>query len=51
MEEMLTENRIWKQRLVDVGIVSAEDAWKWGFSGVMLKRFWYLMGFKKKSTL
>lgn len=37
MEEMLTENRIWKQRLVDVGIVSAKDALDWGFSGVMLR--------------
>jgi len=37
MEEMLTENRIWKQRLVDVGIVSARDALNWGFSGVMLR--------------
>jgi NADH dehydrogenase (ubiquinone) Fe-S protein 2 len=37
MEEMLTSNRIWKQRLVDVGIVSASDAANWGFSGVMLR--------------
>jgi NADH dehydrogenase (ubiquinone) Fe-S protein 2 len=32
MEEMLTGNRIWKQRLVDIGIVSARDAADWGFS-------------------
>ena len=37
MEDMLTENRIWKQRLVDIGIVSATDACQWGFSGVMLR--------------
>ena len=37
IEDMLTENRIWKQRLVDVGVVSAEDAYNWGFSGVMLR--------------
>ena len=37
VEEMLTENRIWKQRLVDVGVVSAVDAQEWGFSGVMLR--------------
>ena len=37
VEEMLTENRIWKQRLVDIGVVSAEDASDWGFSGVMLR--------------
>ena len=37
IEEMLTENRIWKQRLVDIGIVSLKDAMDWGFSGVMLR--------------
>jgi len=37
MEEMLTENRIWKQRLVNIGIVSAEEALNWGFTGVMLR--------------
>jgi len=37
IEEMLTENRIWKQRLVDIGIVSSKDAENLGFSGVMLR--------------
>nr|AML60736.1 NADH dehydrogenase subunit 7 [Vischeria sp. CAUP Q 202] len=37
IEEMLTANRIWKQRLVDIGVVSAYDAAIWGFSGVMLR--------------
>jgi NADH dehydrogenase (ubiquinone) Fe-S protein 2 len=37
MEEMLTNNRIWKQRLVDIGVVSAKQALDWGFSGVMLR--------------
>jgi len=37
LEEMLTGNRIWKQRLVDIGVVTAEDAMNWGFSGVMLR--------------
>ncbi len=37
MEDMLTENRIWKQRLVDIGVVTSEDACQWGFSGVMLR--------------
>lgn len=37
MEELLTHNRIWKQRLVDIGIVSLESALLWGFSGVMLR--------------
>lgn len=37
MEEMLTSNRIWKQRLIDIGIVNKKDACEWGFSGVMLR--------------
>jgi NADH dehydrogenase (ubiquinone) Fe-S protein 2 len=37
IEEMLTGNRIWKQRLVDVGIVSATEALDWSFRGVMLR--------------
>jgi len=37
IEEMLTGNRIWKQRLVSVGEVSYEQAIDWGFSGVMLR--------------
>ena len=37
IEDMLTENRIWKQRLVDIGVVTAADAYDWGFSGVMLR--------------
>jgi NADH-quinone oxidoreductase subunit D len=37
IEEMLNENRIWKQRLVNVGVVSSKDALDWGFSGVMLR--------------
>ena len=37
MEEMLTENRIWKQRLVDIGVVTLKNAYDWGFSGVMLR--------------
>ena len=37
VEDMLTENRIWKQRLVDIGVVTQKDAYDWGFSGVMLR--------------
>ena len=37
MEEMLTDNRIWKERLVDIGIVSHKQALEWGLSGVMLR--------------
>jgi NADH dehydrogenase (ubiquinone) Fe-S protein 2 len=37
IEELLTNNRIWKQRLVDIGVVSLDQALNWGFSGVMLR--------------
>jgi len=37
MEEFLTGNRIWKQRLVDIGVVNAEQALDYGFSGVLLR--------------
>lgn len=37
MEAVLTENRIFKQRLVDIGVVSKEDAIRWGFTGPMLR--------------
>jgi NADH-quinone oxidoreductase subunit D len=37
LEDLLTGNRIFKQRNVDIGVVSLEDAWKWGFSGVMVR--------------
>ncbi len=37
LEDMLTENRIFKQRLVDVGTVSKAQALDWGFSGPMLR--------------
>ncbi|MGK9231331.1 NADH-quinone oxidoreductase subunit D [Inquilinus limosus] len=37
LENLLTENRIFKQRLVDIGVVTAEQAKAWGFSGPMLR--------------
>jgi len=37
LETLLTENRIFKQRTVNIGTVSAEDALAWGFSGPMLR--------------
>ncbi|MER1939406.1 MULTISPECIES: NADH-quinone oxidoreductase subunit D [unclassified Castellaniella] len=36
-EVLLTENRIWKQRLVDIGVVSPERALALGFTGPMLR--------------
>ena len=37
MEELLSGNRIWKQRLVDIGIVDSSDALDYGFTGVLLR--------------
>jgi NADH-quinone oxidoreductase subunit D len=37
IETLLTGNRIFKQRNVDIGVVTQEDALKWGFSGVMVR--------------
>ena len=37
VEELLTENRIWKQRNVDIGVVTPEQALDWGFSGPVLR--------------
>ncbi len=37
MEGLLTNNRIFKQRTVDIGVVTKEQALDWGFSGVMLR--------------
>ncbi|MEM9013392.1 MAG: NADH-quinone oxidoreductase subunit D [Pseudomonadota bacterium] len=37
IEGLLTENRIFKQRNVDIGVVSRQDALDWGFSGVMVR--------------
>jgi len=37
LDGLLTENRIFKQRNVDIGVVSPEEAQEWGFSGVMVR--------------
>ncbi|MEM8821561.1 MAG: NADH-quinone oxidoreductase subunit D [Pseudomonadota bacterium] len=37
IETLLTDNRIFKQRNVDIGVVSLEEAQAWGFSGVMVR--------------
>ncbi len=37
LETLLTGNRIFKQRNVDIGVVSLKEAWEWGFSGVMVR--------------
>jgi NADH-quinone oxidoreductase subunit D len=37
IDTLLTENRIFKQRNVDIGVVPLEEAWARGFSGVMVR--------------
>ena len=37
LEQLLTGNRIWRQRTVDIGVFSAEQALAWGFSGPPLR--------------
>ena len=37
IESLITENRIFKQRNADIGVVSQEQAFEWGFTGVMLR--------------
>jgi len=37
VDDLLTENRIFKQRTVDIGVVSADDALAWGFTGPCLR--------------
>ena len=37
IEGLITDNRIFKQRNVDIGVVTKEDAFAWGFSGVMVR--------------
>lgn len=37
IETLITDNRIFKQRNVDIGVVTKEQAFAWGFSGVMVR--------------
>ncbi|HUZ66047.1 MAG TPA: NADH-quinone oxidoreductase subunit D [Beijerinckiaceae bacterium] len=37
LETLFLDNRIFKQRNVDIGVVSLAECWQWGFSGVMVR--------------
>jgi len=37
IKDMLSSNRIWKQRLMNIGVVNLKTAYDYGFSGVMLR--------------
>ena len=47
IEDMLSESNIWKQRLVDIGVVNYKEALDWGFSGVMLRGSGYNWDLRK----
>ena len=49
-ETLLTDNRIWKQRTVDIGVVSAERAVQLGFTGPMLRGSGVEWDLRKKQT-
>ncbi|MCX5571087.1 MULTISPECIES: NADH-quinone oxidoreductase subunit D [Kaistia] len=37
LDRLVTGNRIFKQRNVDIGVLTQEEAWKWGYSGVLIR--------------
>lgn len=37
MEELLTNNRIWRERLVDIGVITKQDALDLNLTGVLLR--------------
>jgi NADH-quinone oxidoreductase subunit D len=47
LENLLTENRIWKQRTVGIGVVTPEQAQQWGFTGAMLRGSGYSFDLRK----
>ncbi|WP_131795741.1 NADH-quinone oxidoreductase subunit D [Fluoribacter gormanii] len=49
-ETLLTDNRIWKQRTVDIGVVSPEEALQWGFTGPMLRGSGVAWDLRKKQS-
>lgn len=50
LENILHFNRIWRQRLVDIGIVNAKTALNWGFTGVMLRASGFNWDLRKSSV-
>jgi NADH-quinone oxidoreductase subunit D len=47
-ETLLTENRIWKQRTVGIGVIPPEQAKAWGMSGPMLRGSGVVWDLRKK---
>ena len=51
IEGLLTDNRIFKQRNVDIGIINRDDAMAWGFSGRDAARHGRRLGFAQRAAL
>jgi NADH-quinone oxidoreductase subunit D len=51
LDELVIGNRIFKQRNVDVGLVTLDEAWAWGFSGVMVRGSGAAVGSAQGSAL
>ncbi|KJV68830.1 NADH-quinone oxidoreductase subunit D [Candidatus Neoehrlichia procyonis] len=49
VDDLLTENRIWKQRNVDIGKISKKQALDWGFSGPMLRACGFAWDLRKSN--
>jgi NADH-quinone oxidoreductase subunit D len=49
-ETLLTDNRIWKQRTVGVGVVTPEQAYAWGMTGPMLRGSGIAWDLRKQQT-
>lgn len=49
-ETLLTDNRIWKQRTVDIGVVDPEQALQYGFTGPMLRASGVAWDLRKKQS-
>jgi len=47
LEELLSDNRIWKQRLVDIGVITLEEALDWGLTGPLLRSTGYNWDLRK----
>jgi NADH dehydrogenase (ubiquinone) Fe-S protein 2 len=50
INELLLTNRIWKQRLVDIGIATYLDCYEFGYSGVMLRACGFCWDLRKENT-
>ena len=51
IEGLLSNNRIFKQRNVDIGVFNLQDAQEWGLTGVMLRSVGRGVGFAQVAAL